>query len=130
LGRCGGNSLAEYELYGFFYAQLRASESAIFQSLRDSVIRILVFLPNPYIGIRSAGSFGDLFTGASFFKSRRYEKRVSFRGQDHGEEAFATPPLDSGKVNQRCALSEQDCVNVLLAHQNSSPLLALCSLFD
>ena len=117
LGRSLCDSVAEYEAHCFFHAQRAGGDAEILQSLRQQLVGILVLLPGAHIRILAFRRVGQLLAGPSFLKCRAYAKCASLRGQHHRKQAFASPPLHSGKVFERSSLHQQQGVEMVGLHQ-------------
>ena len=91
---------AENKLYGLLDADHAAADCAVVQALGYAGVGAFVLLPDAYVGLAAIGRFRDLLACAAFLKSRSDKKCLAFRGQDHGEEALSTLPVNASEVDE------------------------------
>ena len=95
-----GNSIGEEEAHRFFDPQPAAAHAAFFKALRHALVGAFVFLPGAHIRILAVGRAGDLLARAAFFKCRAHIECRAFGWQNQREQAFASPPTNTGEVAQ------------------------------
>ena len=125
-----GDGIAEDEAHGFFHAQPAGGDIQVFQSLRQELVGILVLLPGAHVGILAFRRIRQQFACPAFFKCRAYAERASLGRQHQGKQAFAAPPLHSGKVVERSAVGQKDCVEMVGRHELPRLFLTRCSFVD
>src|SRR5580704_6145017 len=107
LGRCLFDAVAEYESDRFLNPDFSSENAAVFETLCQTLIRALVFLPGANVGLATLRGGSDLLAGPPFFECRADVERGALGRQNHREHSFPTPPANAGEVVQRSSLHKQ-----------------------
>src|ERR1700722_424952 len=105
-----GDSIAEKETNRFFHAQRPSRNPAVFESLRETLIGILVFLPGAYIRLLTP-AVHDLLPCPPFFKCRAHIECLPFGGQHHREQSLAAPPANASEIIERRSFPQQEGID-------------------